>query len=131
MISARGEVRNQFHHVIDIAPTILELAGIPEPSYVNGVAQTPMQGVSLAYTFDDADAADRHQTQYFEVFCNRGIYHQGWTAVTRTAPPGWWGRCRRSTKTSGSCTTPPPIGARPRTWPPSCPTSWPSCNGCG
>ena len=129
MISARGEVRNQFHHVIDIAPTILELAGIPEPSFVNGVAQTPMQGVSLAYTFDDADAADRHQTQYFEVFCNRGIYHQGWTAVTAQHPPGWWGRCRRSTKTSGSCTT-PPGGARPVTWPP-CPTSWPSCGGCG
>ena len=85
--SAQGEVRRQFHHVIDIAPTILELAGVPEPAFVNGVAQTPIQGVSLAYSFDDADASDRHQTQYFEVFCNRGIYHKGWTAVTRHSTP--------------------------------------------
>jgi arylsulfatase A-like enzyme len=85
--AARGEVRSQFHHVIDVAPTVLEVAGLPQPTVVDGVAQLPMEGVSMAYSFDQADAADRHQTQYFEMFCNRGIYHQGWTAVTRHSTP--------------------------------------------
>ena len=86
-IRAKGEVRTQFHHVIDIAPTILEVAGLPEPTAVHGVAQKPMEGVSMAYTFDDAKAADRHETQYFEMFGNRGIYHKGWTAVTKHRTP--------------------------------------------
>ena len=86
-IAARGELRNQFHHVIDLAPTVLEAAGLPEPVSVHGVLQRPMEGVSMAYSFGDADAADRHQTQYFEMVCNRGIYHQGWTAVTRHSTP--------------------------------------------
>jgi arylsulfatase A-like enzyme len=86
-IRARGEVRSQFHHVIDIAPTVLEVAGLPEPTYVNGVQQRPLEGVSMAYAFDDAGAAERHETQYFEMFCNRGIYHRGWTAVTRHSTP--------------------------------------------
>ena len=85
--SARGELRTQFHHVIDIAPTVLEAAGLPEPASVNGVAQMPLQGVSMAYSFDDSGAADRHETQYFEMFVNRGIYHKGWTAVTRHSTP--------------------------------------------
>lgn len=84
---ARGELRPQFHHVIDIAPTILEAAGIPEPTHVNGVEQRPMEGVSMAYAFDDATAAERHETQYFEMVGNRGIYHRGWTAVTKHATP--------------------------------------------
>jgi arylsulfatase len=84
---ARGEIRQQFHHVIDIVPTILEAAGLPEPYMVNGVAQKPIEGVSMAYTFDDPDAEDRHVTQYFEMFGNRGIYHEGWTAVTRHSLP--------------------------------------------
>lgn len=84
---AAGETRHQFHHVIDIAPTVLEAAGLPEPTMVNGVLQEPMHGVGMAYSFDDPDAAERHQTQYFEMMCNRGIYHQGWTAVTRHATP--------------------------------------------
>ena len=84
---ARGEVRAQFHHVIDIAPTILEAAGLPEPTIVDGVEQRPIEGVSMVYTFDDLNAADRHTTQYFEMFCNRGIYHQGETAVTRHSTP--------------------------------------------
>ncbi len=82
-LQAQGEVRNQFHHVIDIVPTILEAAGLPEPDMVNGVTQKPIEGVSMLYTFDDAAAPDRRTTQYFEMFGNRGIYHNGWSAVTR------------------------------------------------
>jgi len=86
-IAAKGELRHQFSHVIDLAPTVLEVAGLPEPTLVNGVLQTPYEGVSMRYTFDDADASGRHETQYFEMFCNRGIYHNGWTAVTRHSTP--------------------------------------------
>jgi arylsulfatase len=86
-IKAKGEIRQQFHHVIDIVPTILEAAGLPQPYMVNGVAQKPIEGVSMVYTFDDPDAEDRHVTQYFEMFGNRGIYHEGWTAVTRHRTP--------------------------------------------
>jgi arylsulfatase len=85
--SARGEVRSQFHHVIDVAATVLEAAGLPEPTSVHGVQQLPLHGVSMAYSFDDAAAAEQRETQYFEMFCNRGIYHQGWTAVTRHSTP--------------------------------------------
>jgi arylsulfatase A-like enzyme len=84
---AQGEVRAQFHHVIDVAPTVLEAAGLPQPTQVNGVVQRPMEGVSMLYACDDGAAADRHTTQYFEMFCNRGIYHQGETAVTRHSVP--------------------------------------------
>jgi arylsulfatase len=86
-IRSRGEVRQQFHHVIDVAPTVLEAAGIPEPTSVDGVDQKPYEGVSMLYAFDDAEAAERRTTQYFEMFCNRGIYHEGWTAVTRHSTP--------------------------------------------
>ena len=86
-IEARGELRRQFHHVIDVAPTILESAGLPEPTFVNGVQQVPYEGVSMAETFSSAEAPERHETQYFEMFVNRGIYHQGWTAVTRHSTP--------------------------------------------
>jgi arylsulfatase A-like enzyme len=86
-IAARGEVRNQFHHVIDVAPTILEAVGLPEPTTVHGVTQEPMHGVSMAYSFGDGTAADRHETQYFEMMGNRGIYHKGWTAVTKHRTP--------------------------------------------
>lgn len=86
-MKAKGETRHQFHHVIDVAPTILEAAQLPKPYMVNSVGQVPMQGVSMVYSFDDAAAADRHETQYFEMFGNRGIYHKGWTAVTRHRTP--------------------------------------------
>ena len=85
--AARGDVRNQFHHVIDVAPTVLEAARVPEPAAVHGVEQKPMEGVSMAYAFDDPDADERRHTQYFEMFCNRGIYHHGWTAITRHSTP--------------------------------------------
>ena len=86
-IKAKGEVRSQFFHVIDIAPTILEAAGLPQPTFVNGVQQASMEGFSMLYALADANAAERHETQYFEMFCNRGIYHKGWTAVTRHSTP--------------------------------------------
>ncbi len=86
-IRKKGEMRWQFHHVIDVAPTILEAAGLPEPQFVNGVQQHPLEGVSFLYTFNDAKAAERHETLYFEIFGNRGIYHKGWAAVTRHKTP--------------------------------------------
>lgn len=86
-IKARGEIRHQFHHVIDVLPTILEATGLPHPDSVGGVTQQPIEGTSLAYTFDDAGATDQRTTQYFEMVGNRGIYHDGWTAVTRHGTP--------------------------------------------
>ncbi|SOD74693.1 arylsulfatase [Jatrophihabitans sp. GAS493] len=86
-IAAKGEVRSQFHHVVDFAPTIMEAANLPFPTSVNGIAQEPFHGVSMAYSFDDPSAPERRETQYFEMMCNRGIYHKGWTAVTKHAVP--------------------------------------------
>jgi arylsulfatase len=86
-IADRGEVRSQFCHVIDVAPTILEAAGLPEPTLVNGVLQSPMEGTSMRYAFDDPAAPERHDLQYFEMFANRGIYHRGWSAVTKHRTP--------------------------------------------
>ncbi len=86
-IEERGGLRSQFSHVIDVAPTILEVAGLPEPTMVNGVLQSPMEGTSMLYSFNDAHAPERHDLQYFEMFGNRGIYHQGWSAVTKHRTP--------------------------------------------
>jgi arylsulfatase A-like enzyme len=86
-IEAKGEVRSQFHHVIDVAATVLDVAGLPEPTHVHGIEQMPLHGVSVRPTFDSASAPERRTTQYFEMFCNRGIYHEGWTAVTRHSTP--------------------------------------------
>ncbi|MGH9214549.1 MAG: sulfatase-like hydrolase/transferase [Acidimicrobiales bacterium] len=85
--SSRGEVRTQFHHVIDVAATVLAAAGVPEPTFVHGVQQMPLHGVDMATSFDDAAAPEQRETQYFEMFVNRGIYHKGWTAVTRHSLP--------------------------------------------
>src|SRR5688572_7254353 len=93
-IKAKGEIRSQFHHVVDIAPTVLEAANLPEPKTVNGVTQAPMEGVSMVYTFDNAKAAERHTTQYFEIFGNRAIYHEGWVAATVHKAP-WEAEPRR------------------------------------
>ena len=82
-----GGVRSQFHHVIDVAPTALEAAGIPEPTSVNGTKQRPMDGVSMIYSFADAKAPERRTTQYFEMFGNRAIYNEGWVAATRHSIP--------------------------------------------
>jgi arylsulfatase len=92
-IEVRGELRTQFHHVIDVAPTILEAAGLPEPKVVNGTPQRAMDGVSMVYAFDDANAKERHVTQYFEIFGNRAIYHDGWFARTIHKAP--WERAPR------------------------------------
>lgn len=85
--SGAGGLRSQFTHVIDLAPTILEAAGIPEPTTVNGVQQSPMEGTSMLYTFTEPDAPERHDLQYFEMAGNRGIYHRGWSAVTKHRTP--------------------------------------------
>jgi arylsulfatase len=86
-IGSRGELRHQFHHVIDVAPTVLEVAGLPQPTQVHGVTQAPVEGVSMEYSFNDANAPGRRTTQYFEMLGNRGIYHEGWMAVTRHRTP--------------------------------------------
>jgi len=86
-IKARGEVRDQFHHVIDIYPTILEIVGVETPAQLNGIAQKPVEGVSMVYTFDDAKAEDRRTTQYFEMLGNQGIYHDGWMASALRGVP--------------------------------------------
>jgi arylsulfatase len=86
-IQAKGEIRNQFHHVIDVAPTALEGAKIPQPKTVDGIKQRPMDGVSMLYAADNAKAADQRTTQYFEMFGNRAIYHEGWVAATRHSIP--------------------------------------------
>jgi arylsulfatase len=91
---ARGELRTQWHHVIDVAPTILEAAGLPEPRAVNGIPQTPIEGVSMLYTFADANAEDRRRTQYFELYCNRAIYNDGWLAGTVHGAPWETGKPR-------------------------------------
>ena len=84
---SQGETRSQFTHVIDVAPTVLEAAGLPEPTFVNGVQQAPIEGTSMVYSFDEADAPERHDLQYFEMAGNRGIYFKGWSAVTRHSTP--------------------------------------------
>jgi arylsulfatase len=86
-IKESGGLRSQFTHVIDVAPTILEAAGLPEPIMVNGVQQSPMEGQSMLYTFNDSAAPERHDLQYFEMFGNRGIYHKGWSAITKHRTP--------------------------------------------
>ena len=88
-IKAKGQIRSQFHHIIDVVPTILEAAGLAMPTEINGVQQKPLEGVSMAYTFDDAAAADRHTTQYFELVGNRAIYHDGWMACTTPLRLPW------------------------------------------
>jgi arylsulfatase A-like enzyme len=90
-IKAKGEIRSQFSHVIDVVPTILEAAKLPQPTVVNGTRQTPIEGISMVYTFDDAKAPDRKKTQYFEIFGNSGIYHEGWFASTTPFRLPWSG----------------------------------------
>jgi len=86
-IGARGQIRHQFHHLVDVLPTLLDVAGLPPPETVDGVAQQPIEGVSMRYSFGAAEAPDQRRTQYFEMVGNRAIYHDGWTAVARHGVP--------------------------------------------
>ncbi|MEZ5130421.1 MAG: arylsulfatase [Mycobacterium sp.] len=86
-LADKGGTRNQFHHVIDVAPTILEAAGIPAPLFVNGIQQAPMEGASMLGTLRESSAPESHLVQYFEIMGNRGIYHEGWTACTKHRTP--------------------------------------------
>ena len=94
-IKAKNEIRQQFSHVIDVAPTVLQAAGLPQPKVVNGLRQIPIEGTSLVYSFDDAKAKERHTTQYFEISGNRAIYHDGWLARTIHRAP-WESKPRRA-----------------------------------
>ena len=91
VIKDKGGIRNQFHHMIDIVPTILEATGIQPPDVVDGVPQKPIEGVSMMYTFDkkNADAPSTHHTQYFEMLGDHAIYHDGWIASTKVMRPPW------------------------------------------
>jgi arylsulfatase len=88
-IKARGEIRPQFEHVIDILPTILDVTGIPAPASVYGIQQAPIEGKSMRYAFDDAKAPSNHTTQYFEMFANRALYNDGWVVATTPTTPPW------------------------------------------
>ena len=132
-IKDAGGIRTQFHHVIDIVPTILEATGIPAPVMVNGIAQRPIEGVSMAYTWDkaNANAPSTRKTQYFEMFGNRAIYHDGWVAATTPPARPWrWAgqKCRRSsTATNGNSTTSPRTSRRATISRRRCPTSFVRC----
>lgn len=93
-ITEKGGIRSQFTHVIDVVPTILEAAGLPAPKRLNGIEQRPMDGTSMLYTFQDGKAKERHTTQYFEMFGNRAVYHEGWYARTIHRAP-WESTPRR------------------------------------
>jgi arylsulfatase len=86
-IESKGEIRSQFSHVIDVAPTILAAAGLPHPLFVNGIQQKPIEGFDMTESFDNADVPEFHTTQYFEMVGNRGVYHNGWTACTKHRTP--------------------------------------------
>ena len=133
-IEASGDLRSQFTHCIDIGPTILEAAGIPEPKVVDGIEQEPMDGTSFLYTFDDANAEERHTVQYFEVIGSRAIYKDGWWACARLDKTPWEFspatlapiRARRAgtpSRTRGSCTTCRTTSRRRRTSRPRTPRS--------
>jgi len=92
-IKAKGEIRSQFTHVIDVAPTVLEAAGLPPPLAVNGIQQDPIEGTSMLYSFDNALAPEQHDVQYFEIMGNRGLYYKGWSAVTKHYTP--WIQAKR------------------------------------
>jgi hypothetical protein len=89
LIKEKGGLRSQFHHIVDIVPTVLDLCGIPQPSRVNGVDQRPMDGVSMVYSFNDSNAKSARNTQYFEIMGNRALYHDGWVAATTPFRKPW------------------------------------------
>jgi arylsulfatase len=112
-----GEIRPQYHHLIDVAPTVLEMVGLPQPKVVNGTPQSPMEGVSMAYSFSDAQVKSPHTVQYFEFQGNRGIYKDGWYA-TSLHKVAWEAQPRTTfDQTSGSSSTPPKTSAAQMTLP--------------
>ena len=113
-IEDKGGIRTQFSSVIDIYPTILEAVGVPTPSILNGVPQKPVEGTSMVYTFDDANAKSTHRTQYFELFANRAIYSNGWVAAT-TPPVLPWVMASKRRRTNGNFTTSTKTSAKPTT----------------
>ena len=110
---ARGEIRDQYHHCTDVVPTILECCGLTMPDVVDGVRQTPMAGVSMRYSFDDADAPTRKETQYYEMLSTRGLWHNGLEGVDRTRAHDQQGRIRRRPLATVSHRCRPLRGARP------------------
>ena len=126
-IKAKGEIRNQYYHVIDVAPTVLEAAGLPQPKMVNGVPQKPIEGVSMLSSFNDAQAKSAHTVQYYEFSGNRGIYKDGWYAAT-LHKVAWEAKPRSpSPRTNGSCSTRRKTSVALSTLPRSIPTSSRRC----
>jgi arylsulfatase len=124
-IAAKGELRTQFHHCIDIVPTILEVARVPQPASVNGVTQKPIEGVSMAYTFTDSKTKSRRTKQYFELLGNRALYSDGWVACTTPVSAPWIPSHQQRTRLpaiSGNSMTRISISPRRRTSLPRCPT---------
>ena len=105
-VKSKGEVREVFSHVIDVAPTIYELSGIPAPKVVSGIEQDPIEGTSLAYSFNNARVAEKHDVQYFEMFGNRAIYQDGWLARVIHRAPWEYEPKQTLQQTPGSCLTP-------------------------
>ena len=129
-VKGKGDIRSQFHHVIDVAKTILDVTGLPEPTFVNGISQAPLEGVSMAPTFSDPNAPETHNVQYFEMMGNRGIYHEGWTAVTKHRTP-WKADAPPPFDDESGSSTAPTIGRSRRTSPPTIRRNWRSCSGSG
>ena len=131
-IKAAGETRSQFTHVIDVAPTVLEAAGIPEPLFVNGVQQSPIEGTSMVYSFDAGDAPERHDLQYFEMAGNRGIYHKGGVPSPATRPVApERGAARPRRRRVGALRRERRTGHRRTTWPAWIRNGLRHCSGCG
>jgi arylsulfatase len=127
MIKAKGEIRPQYHHLIDVAPTVLEAAGLPQPKLVNGTPQSPMEGVSMVYSFSDAQAKSPHTVQYAEFMGNRGIYKDGWYATAMHKAP-WDAQPRTSLdQASGSSSTRWKTSVAQTTWRRRIPTSLRRC----
>ena len=129
-VKGKGEIRTQFYHVIDVAKTILDVAGLPEPAIVNSIAQAPFEGVSMKASFTDAKTPETHLVQYFEMFGNRGIYHEGGRPSPSTGRRGRPISRRPSMRTSGSSTA-RTTGRSPGTSHTRIRRNSRSCSGCG
>ena len=130
-VAARGETRHQFSHVIDVAATVLDVVGLPQPDFVNGIQQRPLEGTSMRPSFADADAPSSTKRSTSRCSATAGFTTRDGPRSPGTAHRGsWMAVCRRSTTTTGSCMTPRLTGLRPTTWPRRIPSGCTSCNGC-